>query len=91
MRYKVTVEAPQGSWVGVFNPVQKMKKAIEKPVLNGITGSVSSGEVLAILGPSGSGKTTFLSIMGGRIQQPKGVSGSMTYNDLTYSKALKRK
>lgn len=89
MKYKVTIEAPQGSWINVFNPVQK--KAIEKPVLNGITGSVLPGEVLAILGPSGSGKTTFLSIMGGRIQQPKNVTGSITYNDMSYNKALKRK
>lgn len=71
--------------------MKKLQKPITKQILNGISGSVRPGEVLAILGPSGSGKTTFLSIMGGRVQETKGISGNLTYNDLSYSKALKRK
>ncbi|KAM5559230.1 ABC transporter G family member 22 [Rosa sericea] len=65
-----------------------MRTNEEKDILNGITGSVNPGEVLALMGPSGSGKTTLLNLLGGRIARGN-VSGSINYNDQTYSKYLK--
>jgi ABC-type lipoprotein export system ATPase subunit len=43
-----------------------------------------------MMGPSGCGKTTLLSIHGGRINN-NAVEGSVTYNDETYNKSLKRR
>ena len=60
-----------------------------KQILKGITGSVGPGQILALMGPSGSGKTTMLKVIGGRLQ--KNIKGTITYNDIPYSPALKRR
>ncbi|PIA63646.1 hypothetical protein AQUCO_00201174v1 [Aquilegia coerulea] len=60
-----------------------------KPILKGITGSIGPGEILALMGPSGSGKTTLLKILGGRLHE--NVKGTVTYNDIAYNPALKRR
>ncbi|XP_010676075.2 ABC transporter G family member 26 isoform X2 [Beta vulgaris subsp. vulgaris] len=60
-----------------------------KYILKGITGSIGPGEILALMGPSGSGKTTLLKIIGGRLQE--NVRGTVTYNSISYSAALKRR
>ncbi|KAF9674154.1 hypothetical protein SADUNF_Sadunf10G0098100 [Salix dunnii] len=59
-----------------------------RAVLNGVSGIVRPGELLAMLGPSGSGKTTLLTALAGRL--PGKVSGSITYNGQAFSSSMKR-
>ena len=61
----------------------------EKTILNGVTGVVYPGEILAMLGPSGSGKTTLLTALGGRLTGK--LSGKITYNGQPFSGAIKRR
>ncbi|OVA10192.1 ABC transporter-like [Macleaya cordata] len=61
----------------------------DRVILNGVTGIVRPGELLAMLGPSGSGKTTLLTALAGRL--PGKLSGSITYNGQPFSGYLKRK
>ncbi|XP_019155815.1 PREDICTED: ABC transporter G family member 14-like [Ipomoea nil] len=62
--------------------------AREKTILNGVTGMVCPGEILAMLGPSGSGKTTLLTALGGRLYGK--LSGKVTYNSQPFSGSIKR-
>ncbi|KAA8546312.1 hypothetical protein F0562_002949 [Nyssa sinensis] len=59
----------------------------ERTILNGITGMVSPGEVLAILGPSGSGKSTLLNVLAGRLQGHC-FTGTVLANGRKFSKPL---
>ncbi|WOG98667.1 hypothetical protein DCAR_0418011 [Daucus carota subsp. sativus] len=70
---------------GIF---KKQQKSEEKIILNGITGSVFPGEMLAMLGPSGSGKTTLLTALGGRLGGK--LSGTITFNGKPFSNSMKR-
>lgn len=75
------------SKVATQNNVEEKNKY--KKILKGITGSIGPGEILALMGPSGSGKTTLLRVVGGRLLD--NVKGKITYNDVPYSPALKRR
>jgi ABC-type multidrug transport system fused ATPase/permease subunit len=61
----------------------------EKFILNGITASVAPGQMLALMGPSGSGKTTLLNALAGRLH--KNLSGTISFNGLSFSSSLKRR
>jgi putative ABC transport system ATP-binding protein len=61
---------------------QYKRDAIEIPVLDGVSMSVSEGDFLALMGPSGSGKSTLLNLLAG-IDQP--TSGSITIGGTTIS------
>lgn len=66
-----------------------MEQHNQKQILKGITGSIGPGQILALMGPSGSGKTTLLKVIGGRLVD--NVEGKITYNDIPYNAAVKRR
>ncbi|KAI3694308.1 hypothetical protein L1987_77272 [Smallanthus sonchifolius] len=72
----------------VYKVKTKRKGACEKMILNGVTGKVCPGEILAMLGPSGSGKTTLLTALGGRLTG--NLSGKITYNGRPFTGSVKR-
>lgn len=80
------------TWEGVSYGVGSGKR--EKQILSDITGSLSSGEVCALIGPSGAGKTSLLNILAGRIRA-KGasqrVAGSMLLDGQAISGSSLRK
>ncbi|KAI3969445.1 hypothetical protein MKX01_020006 [Papaver californicum] len=94
VEYKVKIKQgysdnPVKSMVSKMASQLHMERENHKYILKGITGSIGPGEILALMGPSGSGKTTLLKIIGGRLQD--NVKGSITYNDISYNPALKRR
>ncbi|GLJ16215.1 hypothetical protein SUGI_0271500 [Cryptomeria japonica] len=66
----------------------KLGKAREKNILNGITGMVCPGEILAMLGHSGSGKTSLLNVLGGRVDAK--FEGVVRINGKPFIKSMKR-
>ncbi|KAL3693667.1 hypothetical protein R1sor_007318 [Riccia sorocarpa] len=92
IQYKVTL-GNRRSPSSIFNKCKKTRldqqrqPGAEKVVLNGVSGSLLPGEILALMGPSGSGKTSLLTIIGGRSRGK--VSGRVTYNGAVYTSALK--
>lgn len=71
-----------------YNVRLNSSKVVEKHIVQGVSGSVFPGEVLALMGPSGGGKTTLLNLLSGRVKSDGGV---ITYNDQLYTKSLKRR
>lgn len=81
--YKIKLDQKQSCWGGTWTSSTR-----EKTILNGVSGVVCPGEILAMLGPSGSGKTTLLTALGGRLGK---LSGKIMYNGQPFSGAVKRR
>ncbi|CAH9108007.1 unnamed protein product [Cuscuta epithymum] len=88
--YKIKPSKKEG--LSLLMKTRKQKVEAEKTILNGVTGAVFPGEMLAMLGPSGSGKTTLLTALGGRLGDGgrHQLTGKITYNGKPFSNAMKR-
>ncbi|KAI4313992.1 hypothetical protein L6164_026935 [Bauhinia variegata] len=82
--YSITLQSKQN---GGCSSSQEPK--LTRNILNGVTGIVRPGELMAMLGPSGSGKTTLLTALAGRLAGK--VSGTITYDGQPFSSSMKRK
>ncbi|XP_057481801.1 ABC transporter G family member 21-like [Actinidia eriantha] len=80
--YTIKLQPTKGTYFSSLEPKPT------RTVLNGVSGIVRPGELLAMLGPSGSGKTTLLTALAGRL--PGKVSGTITYNGQPFSSPMKR-
>jgi ABC-type multidrug transport system fused ATPase/permease subunit len=66
------------------------KKKMEMHILHDVSGSVRSGELIAIMGPTGSGKTTLLNVLARRIK--RNVTGDILVNgESVQGRRLKRR
>ncbi|WAQ98346.1 AB22G-like protein [Mya arenaria] len=63
-------------------------KVKDKVILDDITVTAKSGELLAVLGPTGSGKTTLLNVISGRL---KVDDGTITFNGNPFNKRQRRR
>ena len=68
-----------------INKFYNKNKSNEIHVLNNIDLEISEKGLTTILGPSGSGKSTLLQVIGGLDKS----SGSITYDDVEFSKVYK--
>ncbi|CAN6848727.1 unnamed protein product [Brassica oleracea] len=84
LTYTIKIQSGKGSyWFGSQEPKQK------RLILNGVSGIVKPGELLAMLGPSGSGKTTLVTALAGRLQGK--LSGTVSYNGAPFPSSMKRR
>ncbi|PGH21586.1 hypothetical protein AJ80_03146 [Polytolypa hystricis UAMH7299] len=66
------------------------KNGALKTVLNGVSASMPSGSLTAIIGGSGSGKTSLLNVMAGRMNASRvKISGSATFNGVEDISAIR--
>ncbi|KAL0685337.1 hypothetical protein Bca4012_052185 [Brassica carinata] len=84
LTYTIKIQSGKGSyWFGSQEPKQN------RLILNGVSGIVKPGDLLAMLGPSGSGKTTLVTALAGRLQGK--LSGTVSYNGAPFTSSMKRR
>ncbi|ORY44432.1 P-loop containing nucleoside triphosphate hydrolase protein [Rhizoclosmatium globosum] len=86
---KRPVPLPQEGVTVSFQNVGYRLKRHKKPIIDGVSGMIKPGHVLAIMGPSGAGKSTFLDILAGKSKSGI-VTGSVLFDNIPMSPQLQR-
>ncbi|KAI6699532.1 hypothetical protein NL676_013856 [Syzygium grande] len=74
------------NWNGMFLTWKDLQVTVTdrrngtRPILQGLTGFVEPGRMLAIMGPSGCGKSTLLDALGGRLSSSTQQTGEILIN-----------
>ncbi|KAI3509403.1 hypothetical protein L1887_24652 [Cichorium endivia] len=75
-----TINGLSLTWKDLCVTVPDGKNGGRRSILQGVTGCVRPGEILAIMGPSGSGKSTLLDALAGRLHSKTRQSGDILVN-----------
>ncbi|KAJ3065020.1 hypothetical protein HDU98_011589 [Podochytrium sp. JEL0797] len=67
----------------------QLKRGYGKVIVDGVSGMVRPGNVLAIMGPSGAGKSTFLDILAGKSKSGV-VTGTILFDNVPVSPQVQR-
>ncbi|KAI8839229.1 P-loop containing nucleoside triphosphate hydrolase protein [Chytridium lagenaria] len=70
------------TWNNISYEISQGRKKPVRQLLKNLTGSIKSGEMVAIMGSSGAGKTTLLNCLSGRLSTGT-LSGTISYNGET--------
>lgn len=62
------------AWRDVSLKISRKRGQAPSTILDGVSGSVQPGRMLAIMGPSGSGKSSLLNALAGQLEASKGLA-----------------
>ncbi|KAJ3135389.1 hypothetical protein HK100_002751, partial [Physocladia obscura] len=89
-RAKNQPESPPKQGLGIkFESIGYTLTRNKKSIINGVSGFVNPGNILAIMGPSGAGKSTFLDILAGKTKSGT-VTGSIQFDNVVVSPEIMR-
>ncbi|KAL4452063.1 hypothetical protein ABPG75_007725 [Micractinium tetrahymenae] len=70
-------------------PVGRRRKRTQKTILQGVSGHVLPGHLLAVMGPTGSGKTSLINALAGRLPKGGSLQGQVLVNGAPRSRGFR--
>ncbi|KAL4437525.1 hypothetical protein ABPG77_003506 [Micractinium sp. CCAP 211/92] len=69
--------------------VGRRRRRVQKTILQGVSGHVLPGHLLAVMGPTGSGKTSLINALAGRLPKGGSLQGQVLVNGAPRSKGFR--